>query len=456
MAPKAEAQNWSAFALYLTSSLWSELVEESCSQLSKLDKLATQLALLGLRNPSEFTLATVAAFMSMLDRQGVGVRQDADASFALLNTVKTRVRGAIARARNQGIAIAAYVVTLPTDVNAIPNNMRLAHFAAGFVPPRLSVEDLMGHARAWPKRESNALVQPKRPAKRSANASLMPMHQAAQLLQVALHGHSRPVSEPAITILEPGMRASTTGSSGSSNALIHSRLPSIAQPPMLSQPAQLALPAPAGDDAAVPAPVAEPERTPARRASSVGRSPLNRKTPARTPARVLAGGLKGAASALAEAHYNKSLSPWAKHTPAQKRQRKQSKKEHICEEGCSNDDDDSISVQDNSLKRGVKSRPASSVGSLPLAKNGSVLKRPATEELVLKKPAGSEKPTVQKKPAAFKKPAATAAGRSRALKQTEKCIRSRAYHRALKAALQAGLSKQTAKEKARLAHRQAV
>ena len=111
MAPKAEAQNWSAIALYLTNSLWSELVEESCSQLSKLDKLAAQLALLGLRDPSEFTLATVAAFMSMLDRQGVGVRQDADASFALLNTVKTRVRGAITRARNQGIAIAAYVVT---------------------------------------------------------------------------------------------------------------------------------------------------------------------------------------------------------------------------------------------------------------------------------------------------------------------------------------------------------
>ena len=162
--------------------------------------------------------------------------------------------------------------------------MRLAHFAAGFVPPRLSVEDLMTYARAWPKTESNALVQPKRAAKRSADASLMPMYQAA-------------------------------------NALIHSSssqsLPNIAQPPMLSQPAQLALPAPAGDHAAVPAPAAEPERTPARCASSVGRSPLDKKTPARTPARVLAGGLKGAASALAEAHYNKSLSHTSAEAPAQ-------------------------------------------------------------------------------------------------------------------------------------------
>ena len=267
----------------------------------------------------------------------------------------------------------------------------------------------------------------------------MPMHQAAQLLQVAFRA---------------GHHHSGAGDARLYNGIFSSQsLPNIAQPPMLSQPAQLALPVFAGDDdAAVPAPAAEPERTPARGASSVGRSPLNKKTPARTPARVLAGGLKGAATALAEAeaHFNKSLSPWAKHTPAQKRQ------ENICEEGCSNDDDDSISVQDNSLKRGVKSRPASSAGSLPLAKKGSVLKRPATEEVVLKKPAGSEKPMVQKKPAAFKKPAATAKGSTRALKQTEKCIRSRAYHRALKAALQAGLSKQTAKEKARLAHRQAV
>ena len=81
---------------------------------------------------------------------------------------------------------------------------------------------------------------------------------------------------------------------------------------------------------------------------------------------------------------------------------------------------------------------------------GRVLRRPAAKvKSESARPAAA--PVVRRRPSA-----AAAAKAPRALKNTAKCIRSRAYHRAHRAAIKAGKSKKQARELARQAHRNAL
>ena len=78
MAPRrSPMQDWTCFPLYLSMAVWN-LLQHTQGQLQKIDGLADYLICeLGLRNPSEMTMATVAALLSMHDPNGQAVRSSA-------------------------------------------------------------------------------------------------------------------------------------------------------------------------------------------------------------------------------------------------------------------------------------------------------------------------------------------------------------------------------------------
>ena len=85
---RAQMQQWARFPLYLTQDVWNILQGSSERQLRKVECVTSHLVTLGLRNPSERTMATVAAVIAQCDGQNM---EDPDTAkqVALLSTVKS-------------------------------------------------------------------------------------------------------------------------------------------------------------------------------------------------------------------------------------------------------------------------------------------------------------------------------------------------------------------------------
>ena len=142
---RAQMQDWSCFVLYLSSDVWTilETTDGRYNQLSKVDRVADWLCCeLGLRNPSELTLATVAALISMYDPAGEQLRQSPEQQLALLQTVRSRFRAMTTRARTAGRTVLLQLSSLPSNTAAIPLAARQARFPDGFVAPRVALQTL--------------------------------------------------------------------------------------------------------------------------------------------------------------------------------------------------------------------------------------------------------------------------------------------------------------------------
>ena len=159
MAPRrSPMQDWTCFPLYLSMAVWN-LLQHTQGQLQKIDGLADYLICeLGLRNPSEMTMATVAALLSMHDPNGQAARSSAQQMYALLQTCRSRFKSVMARARAASREVVAYVQQLPSDTSRLPAQLVQARFAHGFSPAQVDLQELSRHARAWPLRETNNLV----------------------------------------------------------------------------------------------------------------------------------------------------------------------------------------------------------------------------------------------------------------------------------------------------------
>ena len=206
MAPRrSPISDWTCFPLYLSMAVWN-LLQHTQGQLQKIDGLADYLICeLGLRNPSEMTMATVAALLSMHDPNGQAVRSSAQQMYALLQTCRSRFKSVMARARAASREVVAYVQQLPSDTSRLPAQLVQARFPHGFSPAQVDLQELSRHARAWPLRETNNLVRGQGTQQAAATGSnaLSLLQQAATVFRAMGLGPRSPrvPVEPTITYL---------------------------------------------------------------------------------------------------------------------------------------------------------------------------------------------------------------------------------------------------------------
>lgn len=151
---RASMQDYKCFPLYLTEDLWHmlESTATTTSQLRKLERLSTYLVTsLGLRHPSEQTQAVLVALL--------GRRLDALQQTALLQTVKSVLKTACTRAKQQGTPLPAdtYIETLPAGFDELPEAVRthVASLKISGVPVGVNLEEIWQTARATPLRSRN-------------------------------------------------------------------------------------------------------------------------------------------------------------------------------------------------------------------------------------------------------------------------------------------------------------
>ena len=198
-------QDWTCFPLYLSGAVWN-LLQHTQGQLQKIDGLADYLICeLGLRNPSEMTMATVAALLSMHDPNGQAVRASAQQMYALLQTCRSRFKAVMARARAASREIVVYVQHLPSNTSRLPAQLVQARFPQGFSPVQVDLQELSRHARAWPLRETNSLVrgQSTQQVPGTGSDALVLLQQAATVFRAMGMGPRSPrvPVEPNITFL---------------------------------------------------------------------------------------------------------------------------------------------------------------------------------------------------------------------------------------------------------------
>ena len=152
---RAQMQQWARFPLYLTQDVWNILQGSSERQLRKVECVTSHLVTLGLRNPSERTMATVAAVIAQCDGQNM---EDPDTAkqVALLSTVKSVMKTHIIRARQLGTPIGGgYLQELPVTWEQLPGEMRERFFPTGLVQPPIDLNIAWRSGNAWPMRSTH-------------------------------------------------------------------------------------------------------------------------------------------------------------------------------------------------------------------------------------------------------------------------------------------------------------
>ena len=131
---RAPLQDWIYLASYLTEPIWQLIL--AGKQVQGLSALCQHLRRMGLRHPSEGTQAVVAALLLHQSSED-SLRN----SLPFFQTVKVQMK---AQLGGQPIpAGEEYVLTLPCDVQAAPESVRLAAAATGpIAPAQLEVLEL--------------------------------------------------------------------------------------------------------------------------------------------------------------------------------------------------------------------------------------------------------------------------------------------------------------------------
>eukprot|EP00438_Fugacium_kawagutii_P004525 Skav212558 [mRNA] locus=scaffold2158:81718:82995:+ [translate_table: standard] len=319
-------QDWFSFPLYLTEAVWAKVRAEERS-LAKIDAVIKHLTELGLRHPSERTLAVVCSLVAHCSSEPLS--QDVSRQTALLSTVKSVARTNVTRAKQLGVPLpAGYLTVLPRNTAEAPPGIQ-ALFANGFTVPPVPLEPIWEQAIQWPLRDTHASVRLARQVSQplTASAAACPVTvaqqavlQTAQLMMNSFAGTwNRSDSDGAAVQLTPLGRAIAGGAREPAGSRTGHTLPALLDRASAPVPALLD-----GPSAAEPVDIAptvspqsvgpaantalEPAATVAAPVASV--SPQSEGTQAltntaATPEPEIA--LAASVERLAEAHYNEDL-----------------------------------------------------------------------------------------------------------------------------------------------------
>lgn len=174
---RAEMQDWFAFPVYLSERVWSKIRSDERS-LAKIDSVLKFLVELGLRHPSERTLAVVASLVAACTAEPIA--NEISRQTAVLATVKSVARTNITRAKQLQQALpAGYINVLPRNPVTDASAALMALFPHGFTDPPIPLEPVWERAVTWPLRESHSSV-------RLVKQQSLPFNTSAGLCPVAM------------------------------------------------------------------------------------------------------------------------------------------------------------------------------------------------------------------------------------------------------------------------------
>ena len=197
---RAVLQDYRALLHLLTEDIWVMLRDEGTTRVAALDSLTHHAARLGLRHPTEGTLAVMMALLWAFRRD----QPSAGQKLELLHTNRARVKKLLQAYPGP----AAYLMVLPHSREELPELLFQSAFQTGAPVPAQSVGLVLGVASTWPLRKTNAA------AASSASSSNQSTGQAGkglsprsvgQMIVALATGMSgaRAQSEPHIEILAP-------------------------------------------------------------------------------------------------------------------------------------------------------------------------------------------------------------------------------------------------------------
>ena len=147
-------QDFRTFPYYLTEEIWGYLEQSPpLPQMNRMERLTRFMVnVLGLRHPSEPTMAAMCALICRTER-------DASRLAAALQTLKTVLKTNTVRATQQGLALPGgrYLEVLPSAFAELPDVVRrdLAGVAFVFPPETVNVDEVMQLSRGIPLRATH-------------------------------------------------------------------------------------------------------------------------------------------------------------------------------------------------------------------------------------------------------------------------------------------------------------
>ena len=148
---RGTAQDWTLCPMYFDADTWRLLLGEGVADVVRLEKVASRLAGMGLRRPSEGSVAVVAA-SACLDKP----RQAMVEQYDLYCTAKETLHLAMAK---DGASKAPADLHLPADPAQASAVVRAAVEASPPVPPQYNIPEFLRRAKLIPCRSSNRFVR---------------------------------------------------------------------------------------------------------------------------------------------------------------------------------------------------------------------------------------------------------------------------------------------------------
>ncbi len=176
---RGSAQDWTLCPMYFTAEIWRLLLDKDVADILRLEQVSRRVAAMGLRRPSEGTIAVVTACACLLQPRQAMVEQ-----YDLYCTAKETLHTAFAK---EGGAQASAELRLPADPAQACAVVRAALEASACVPPQYSVPELLRRAKLIPCRTSNRFV---RQQKAQAEAAAEAQQQQLGALTALLPGLS--------------------------------------------------------------------------------------------------------------------------------------------------------------------------------------------------------------------------------------------------------------------------
>ena len=154
---RVQLEDWSALPLYLQPSHWQMFQSSTTPVVLRAQEVLDWSIRLGLRHPSEGTLAMMTRLVSLPEPVTEASRNKLHQTLLTVTSVaKTR----LLRARLAGETQAVQLRVLPDNTAGFPPQLASVFFPNGFTQPPVPLVDLRADARLVPLRCTNLALNP--------------------------------------------------------------------------------------------------------------------------------------------------------------------------------------------------------------------------------------------------------------------------------------------------------
>ncbi|CAJ1454862.1 unnamed protein product [Effrenium voratum] len=200
-ASRKAMQDYRCLPRYLSQELWAVLLDEQQERAAALERLTHHSAKLGLRHPTEGTLAIMLATVWCVGSQQPSSSQ----MFELLTQNRLKIKKLLASHPQPP----NYLQVLPALVEELPRELLILAFPEGAPAPCSRMDELSGKAAAWPLRKTSRLTGDQGDGSRVAETSGSTVAALGQFMAAMASGFlgataraPAPV-QPRITLLSP-------------------------------------------------------------------------------------------------------------------------------------------------------------------------------------------------------------------------------------------------------------